>query len=144
MFDIINAAVHPVSHQWENSTCVYTKDNLMRKFMDATPDQITQMWLRFDKELSTWKTEDHKRDIRNSTNKETNRLALYKQDLAKLKHEKWRGTIIIDFFIWKLVEMLVNLESRICTSGPRSWTVGSFTTCTSRTNNMTSRPLGAG
>jgi Ulp1 family protease len=34
---------------------------------------------------------------------------LYKQDLAKLKHGKWLGNSIIDFFIWKLLDMLIKL-----------------------------------
>jgi hypothetical protein len=77
--------------------------------MDATPDQIAQLWLRFDNQLSTWKPEDHIHDIRNNNIKENIRLTLYKLDSAKLKHGKWSGNSIIDFFIWKLLDMMVKL-----------------------------------
>jgi hypothetical protein len=77
--------------------------------MDATPRHMSQIWLRFDNELYTWLPEDHKRDISNNTNLETNRLMLYKQDLAKLKHGTWLGNSIMDFFIWKMLDMLVKI-----------------------------------
>jgi hypothetical protein len=77
--------------------------------MDATPLHMSQMWLRSYNKLSMWKPKEHICDIRNSTNLETNRLTFYKQGMAKLKHGKWLGNSIIDFFIWKLFNMLVKL-----------------------------------
>jgi hypothetical protein len=77
--------------------------------MDAAPLHMSQMWLRFDTELSMCTSEEHICDIHNITNLETNRLVLYKRDLAKLKHWKWLGNSIIYFFIWKLLDMLVKL-----------------------------------
>jgi hypothetical protein len=109
VFEVFNATVLPVSHKWETSTRDYTNDPLFSKFMDATPLRMTQIWLRFDNELSTWLLEDHIRDICNGTSLETNHLMLYKQDLAKLKHGKWLGNITINFFIWKLLDMLIKL-----------------------------------
>jgi hypothetical protein len=97
-FEVLNATVLPVSRNWETSTRDCTNDPLLTKFMDATPLHMSQMWLRFNNELSTWLPEDHICDIRNNTNLETNRVTLYKQDLAKLKHGTWLGNSIIDFF----------------------------------------------
>jgi hypothetical protein len=97
-FEVFNATVLPVSRNWETLTRDYMNDPLLTKFMDATPLHMSQMWLRFDNELSTWLPDDHIRDIRNNINLETNRLTLYKQDLAKLKHGTWLGNSIIDFF----------------------------------------------
>jgi Ulp1 family protease len=65
--------------------------------------------LRFDHELASWGTEDHIHDIGNSTDKEYDRLPLYKENLAKLKNGQWLGNSIIDFFIWKHFDMLNKL-----------------------------------
>jgi hypothetical protein len=108
-FDVFNATVIPLSRIWDTSTRDYMNDPLLKKFMDNTPLHTSQMWLCFDNELSTWLPEDHICDIRNNTNLETNRLTLYTQDLAKLKHGTWLCNSIIDFFIWKLIDMLVKI-----------------------------------
>jgi hypothetical protein len=108
-FEFFNATVLPVSRNWETSARDYMNDPLLTKLMDATPLHMSQMWLRFDNKLFMWLREENIHDIRNNTNLETNRLMLYKQDLAKLKHGTWLGNIIIDFFIWKLLDMLIKI-----------------------------------
>jgi hypothetical protein len=111
-FEVFNATVLPVSHNWETSLREYMNDPLLTKLMDSTPLHMSQMWLRFYNKLSTWLPEDHIRDIRDNTNLETNRLTLYKQDLAKLEHGTWLGNSIINFFIWKLLGMLIKIEMK--------------------------------
>jgi hypothetical protein len=109
MIDVLNATVLPFSSKLKTSTRDCMHDQLLRKFMDATPLHPSQMWLWFDTEISTWTSDGHIRDIHNSTKLETNRLMLYKHDLAKLKRGKFLGNSIIEFFIWKRLDMLVNL-----------------------------------
>jgi hypothetical protein len=47
MFETFNAAVDPVAHSWEHETRAYANDDLLQKFLDATPEQVENMWLRF-------------------------------------------------------------------------------------------------
>jgi hypothetical protein len=49
--------------------------------MDATLEQVENMWMGFDHELASWGTEDHIHNTRNSTDKEHNRLPLFKENL---------------------------------------------------------------
>jgi hypothetical protein len=76
MFETFNAAVDPIVHSWERQTLAYANDDLLQNFMDATPEQVANTWLRFDLELASWGEDDHICDIRNITDKEHNRLAL--------------------------------------------------------------------
>jgi hypothetical protein len=128
-FEVFNATVLPVSRNWESSTHNYTNDPVLTKFMDATPLHMSQIWLRFDNELSTWLPEDQIHDIRNNTNLETNHLTLYKQDLAKLKHGTWLGNIIIDFFIWNMICMLIKIGTKDVYKRFKIWTAALCITC---------------
>jgi hypothetical protein len=106
-----------------NAELVLTPMMICYTFLDAIPEQVANMWLRFDLEFASWGTEDHIHNIRNSTDKEHTRLPLYKEDLVKLKHGEWLGNSIIDF----LPECSTSLEPKTHAS---AWTVGSCTTCT--------------
>jgi hypothetical protein len=53
MFETFNAAVDPVSVSWELNTRSYENDDLLRKFLDATPQQAQRMWERFDCKVDT-------------------------------------------------------------------------------------------
>jgi hypothetical protein len=77
--------------------------------LDATPEQVANMWLRFDLEFKSWGTWYNILNIGNSMDKGHYRLPLYKEGLAKLKHGEWLGNSIIDFFTWKLFDMLNEL-----------------------------------
>jgi Ulp1 family protease len=41
--------------------------------------------------------------------KESNRLTLFKEDMLKLANGEWLANSIIDFFTWKLIDMLNKL-----------------------------------
>jgi hypothetical protein len=56
MFEIFRTTVDPVYHSRERRTRAYANDDLLQKHMDATTEQVANMWLRFDREFSLWGT----------------------------------------------------------------------------------------
>jgi hypothetical protein len=69
MFEALNAAVDPVAHSRAHQTRGYANDDLLGKFLDATPKQVGNTWLRFDIELASQGKEDHICAIRNNADK---------------------------------------------------------------------------
>jgi hypothetical protein len=82
-----------------NTELVLTPMMICCKNLDTRPQQVANMWLRFDHELASWGTEDHVCDIMNITDKENDRLHLYKEDLGNSKHGNWLGNSIIYFVV---------------------------------------------
>jgi hypothetical protein len=130
------AAVDPIAHSRECRTRDYANDNLLKQNMDTTPEQVANMWLSFDHEFESWGTEYHIHDIRNSTDKEHDRLPIYKENLADLKNGQWLGNIIIYFFSWKLFDMLDKIGIKDVHKCFKITDSGLCTTCTYLTNNI--------
>jgi hypothetical protein len=109
MFETFNAGVDPVTGSCERHTCSYENDDLLRKFLDATPQQVQRMWEWFDLKVDACHKEDHIRDIRNRNDKEHNRLFLFKVQLVDLKNGEWLSNSIIGVFHWKFIDVLSKL-----------------------------------
>jgi hypothetical protein len=104
MFETLNALVDPGAHFWERGTCDYATDDSLQKIMDAIPEQVAKFRLRLDHEMTFWGTEDHIRYIRNSTDREHDKLPLYKENLSELKMDNCWGTVSFDTRCSKLVQ----------------------------------------
>jgi Ulp1 family protease len=56
--------------------------------------------------------EEHICDIRNNADNESDRLALFKENFVALKNGEWLGNSIIEFFTWKLIDVLNTLGEK--------------------------------
>jgi hypothetical protein len=120
MFETFNAEVDPFTNSWERQTCACTNDDLLQNFLDATPGQVVNMWLRFDHELASWGTEGHICDIRNSTDKDHDRLPIFKENLADLKMDDGQGTASLIYLSGNSLTYSTSLESKTSTRASRS------------------------
>jgi hypothetical protein len=70
MFETFNAASDPVAGSWEHHTRSYENDDMLRAFLDSTPQQVPYMLDWFDLEVDACHKEDNIRYIRKSNEKE--------------------------------------------------------------------------
>jgi Ulp1 family protease len=74
--------------------------------MHATPDQVINMWNRYDRELDSFHSELVIRRIANKNDENRTRLPVYKEDLEGLRVGNWVGNTITDVCALKTIKRL--------------------------------------
>jgi hypothetical protein len=103
---MFNSAVSPVANLWARVTRIYQNDPPLHQFIHVTPDQLTGMWNRYDRELDSFHSELVVHRIVNKDDKNRTRLTIYKEDLEGLRVGNWVGNTIIDVFACKTFNRL--------------------------------------
>jgi hypothetical protein len=101
--------------------------------MHATTDQVTAMWNRCDRELTTFDTELVVRRIVNKNDENRTRLTVYNEGLEGLR--VWVGIPSSTFLLGKHSRDLTGLGYQTSTSGLESWMVHLCLTCMSNMEN---------
>jgi Ulp1 family protease len=91
---------------WARVTRTYHNDPLLHQLMHATPNQVINMWNRYDRELDSFNSELVIRRITNKNDENRTRLPVYKEYLEGLRVGDWVGNTIIDVFASKTIKRL--------------------------------------
>jgi Ulp1 family protease len=74
--------------------------------MNATPNQVINMWDRIHSELDSFHSELVVRRLANKNDDNRTRLPVYKEDLEVLRVGNWVENTVIDVFAWKTIKRL--------------------------------------